>query len=244
VQFCRYAVLAREQGARVTLEVPAPLVDLIRTLDEQVQVVPRGAALPLFDLQCPLMSLPHAFGTRLDTVPLAKAYLRADPARQEQWQQRLGPRSRPRLGLVWSGSTLHKNDRYRSIALRDMLPLLQEDFEFHSLHKEYRDQDLTLLEGDKRIHRHEADLRDFADTAALVACLDAVLCVDTSVAHVAAALGRPTFIFIPADHDYRWLMQREDTPWYQSVRLLRQTTLGQWAPEIERSREVLRQALA
>lgn len=244
LQFCRYAAQVKALGARVVVEVAPPLVAVVSTLDPELQVVPAGQPLPDFDLQCPLMSLPHALKTTLEHMPPAGAYLHAEAAKVLQWRDRLGPRDKPRVGLVWSGSIHHKNDSSRSIALRELAPLLGEPYEFHSLQIEYRADDAACLQETPAVIRHEADLHDFSDTAALLANLDIVVCVDTSVAHLAAAMGRPTLVLLAYESDYRWLLDRSDSPWYDSVHLLRQTQSGQWAPVIAQAREELARRLA
>ena len=144
------------------------------------------------------------------------------------WRQRLGPKLRPRVGLVWSGNVKHKNDRNRSMALRTLAPLLDLDCDFHSLQKEIKAEDLAALAEGSRIQTHEAELNDFADTAALIAELDLVITVDTSVAHLAGALGKPVWILLPYTPDFRWMTERGDSPWYPTAHLFRQRDRGDW----------------
>jgi len=234
LQFCRYVPLVARQASRVILEVPRPLFALLRTLDGAADLVAAGDALPNFDLHCPLLSLPGVFSTRPDDIPSPGAYLAADPERIDQWRGWLGPRrGRPRIGLAWSGSAALKNDRNRSLPLRDLLDAVQGvEADFISLQKEVREADAGVLggkTGSPAAIRHAGeDLRDFADTAALAALLDLVVTVDTSVAHLAAAIGRPTWILLPCVPDWRWQLDRTDSPWYRSVRLWRQPCPGEW----------------
>ena len=240
LQFCRYAGEVARRGAKVVLEVQVPLVPLLRTLEGPAQVLPKGSALPAFDFHCPLMSLPLAFRTDLTNIPAAIPYLRSDPERVAAWQGRLGMRTRPRVGLVWSGSVGLRNDR-RSMALSEMLPLLGEDAEWFSLQKEIREDDAALLAGRPDIRLMGGELADFAETAALVELMDLVLTVDTSVAHVAGALGKPVWILLPhVPHDWRWLLGREDSVWYPTARLFRQPAPGDWAGVVRRVAEELR----
>jgi tetratricopeptide (TPR) repeat protein len=232
VQFCRYAPLLLARGARVVLEVQPALRDLLRSLHPQINVLARGEALPEFDYQCPLMSLPLAFASTLHSVPAATAYLQADAARQQDWQAQLGGRSRRRIGLVWSGNPSYGNDHKRSLELATLRPLLALDAEFHCLQKEVRPTDLPLL-ADLPIKLWQARLHSFADTAALISTLDLVISVDTAVAHLAAALGKPTWIVLPLTPDFRWLHQGECSAWYPGVRLFRQQQFGDWRAPLQ-----------
>ncbi|NIF72347.1 tetratricopeptide repeat protein [Burkholderia sp. Ap-962] len=234
LQFCRYAPLVKALGARVVLEVQPELIALLGSLDGVDALVARGAPLPPFDLHCPLMSLPLEFRTDLDSIPAALPYLRADPARVARWRERLGPGDgRPRIGVVWSGNPLHLNDRNRSLALAELLPMVDARHEWISLQKLVRDEDRAVLEA-SAIRFVGDQLGDFADTAALVETLDAVISVDTSVAHLAGALGRPLAVLLPYTPDFRWMLDREDSPWYPQARLFRQAEGGAWPPVVER----------
>ena len=228
LQFCRYAKLVSALGARVVLEVDRPLVTLLADLGGVSQVIAQGNALPPFDYQCPLMSLPLAFKTRLDTIPFPTAYLQSGAAKVAHWQSRLGQRTKPRVGLVWSGRITHQNDRNRSIALADLVPYLPADCQYVSVQKEVRDSDEHTLKGNPDILNVADELDDFSDAAALCACLDVVVSVDTSVAHLSAALGLATWILLPFNPEWRWLLKRSDSPWYSSAKLYRQQTMGDW----------------
>lgn len=229
VQFSRYAALAHAAGAEVILEVQPPLLELMTSLDTPTTLVTSGQHFPEFDAYCPVMSLPHAFRTTVDTVPAQIPYLHADPERVRAWQARLGARTRPRVGLVWSGSSQHKDDVRRSMRLADLLPLLDPGIAWHALHKEYREVDRPALDAHPEIRQHQDELGDFADTAALIECLDLVISVDTSVVHVAGALGKPVWVMLAFAPDYRWLLDRADSPWYPTARLFRQPRADDWA---------------
>jgi hypothetical protein len=197
-----------------------------------------------FDLHCPLGSLPLAFGTRLDTIPFAEGFLPAPAAArvtawQDRLEDRLGPRTRLRVGLVWSGDPGHKNDHNRSISLRALAPLLDCDVQFVSLQKAVRDQDRAFLRERPDIVDLTEQLTDFSETAALVACLDLVISVDTSVVHLAGGLGAPVWTMLPFNPDWRWLLNRDDSPWYQSMRLFRQPKRGDWTSVVENVRHEL-----
>ena len=235
IQFCRYARLVKQRGARVILQVPRPLKRLLSGLPGADIVLARGEPLPLFDLHCPLLSLPRAFGTRLATIPPMRPPLNAPLHLKPIWESWLGPKVRPRIGIVWSGRSAHKHDIDRSIPLRALLGLLELPVQLVSLQKEVRREDQSILGAEGSAIMHFApSLTDFSETAALASLMDLVVSVDTSVAHLSAALGRPTWILLPFIPDWRWLLDREDTPWYQTARLFRQQRSGEWGEVIAR----------
>jgi tetratricopeptide (TPR) repeat protein len=243
IHFVRYVPMLAERGARVILAVQDPLHRLLSGLSGVSQCVPTSAlgTLPAFDMHCPISSLPLAFGTRLDTIPSATSYL-PSPAksRVQAWEDRLGPHTRLRVGLVWSGRPTHTNDHNRSIPLLTLSRILDVDATFVSLQKDPRPHDAAVLRERNDIIDLTTDLADFTETAALISCLDLVITVDTSVAHLAGALGRPTWILLPYTPDYRWLLDRDDSPWYPSVRLFRQTETREHADVLDRVRDELR----
>ncbi|MEN3069277.1 tetratricopeptide repeat protein [Uliginosibacterium sediminicola] len=239
IQFIRYVAEVAKLGAHVSVEVPAPLLSVLRGLDGVADWYAHGEPLPEFDYHCPLMSLALAFNTHLDSIPSPGAYLHADPARLEHWSQRLGRKQRMRVGLVWSGRPQHKNDRHRSLPLAVLLRYLPPQFDYVCLQKELRAADAATLAEHPQIRRFDAELRDFGDTAALCAQMDLVISVDTSVAHLAAALGRPTWIMLPQIPDWRWLLDREDSPWYPSVRLFRQDQRNDWPGLLQKLKQAL-----
>ena len=236
IQFCRYAKLVHGLGAQVILEVQEPLLGLLAGLDGVAQLVARGAALPAFDYHCPLLSLPLAFKTNLSNIPTAGGYLAALPDKVTQWQARLGPKTKPRVGLVWSGSKGHKNDHNRSFLLSELLKFLPPDLEYLSLQKEVREADRETLERHPQIVQLGEEIKDFTDTAALCALVDVLVSADTSVVHLAGAMGRPAWVLLPFNPDWRWLLDRNDSPWYSSARLYRQDSMGDWGGVFERLR--------
>ncbi len=235
IQFARYATYAAKRGANVVMEVPPALLSLLTRLEGVSHLVGCGEPLPPFDYHCPLLSLPLAFDTRLDSVPAAVPYLCNEPERVAAWRLRLGDDGRPRVGLVWSGSVTHKNDRNRSIPLQALLPLLEAKAQFVSLQKDVRPADQAVLRERGDIQHIGEQLEDFADTAAVIGSIDLLITVDTAVAHLAGALGKPVWILLPLTPDWRWLLDRDDSPWYPTARLLRQRKIGEWAPVIERA---------
>jgi hypothetical protein len=242
IQFVRYVPMLAERGARVVLVVQNPLHRLLSGLPGVSQCFSfAGGRLPEIDMHCPIGSLPLAFRTRLDTIPSAKSYL-PSPAESDvqAWEDRLGQHTKLRVGLVWSGNPDHTNDHNRSIPLRVLSRILDVDATFVSLQKDPRANDAAALRELSEIIDFTVHLSDFTETAALVSCLDLVITVDTSVAHLAGALGRPTWILLPCTPDYRWLLDRNDSPWYPSVRLFRQTETRDYESVLERVRDELR----
>jgi len=229
LQFCRYAPLVARAGARVVLEVQAPLVPLLAGLDGVAQIVARGAPLPGFDLHCPLMSLPLAFGTDAATIPADVPYLAPPPGRAAAWAARLADAPRPRIGIAWAGDPRHGNDRFRSTRADRFAPLLDAAGTVVSLQKDVPAADAAFLAAHPAIRRFEGELADFAETAALVAALDAVVAVDTAVVHLAGALGTPVAVILPAiGLDWRWQQGRDDSPWYPTARLIRHRAPDDW----------------
>ncbi len=241
IQFCRYARLVSGLDAKVILEVQEPLRRLFENLTGVSQLLAKGSALPEFDYHCPLLSLPLAFKTNLNSIPAAARYLDSDATSVARWEAKLGKRMKPRIGLVWSGSTNHKNDN-RSIPLADLLPQLPTGLQYVSLQKEVHELDRRTLRANAHISNFSDELSDFSDTAALCECLDMVISIDTSVAHMSGALGKATWILLAFNPDWRWLLDRDDSPWYPSVKLYRQASLGDWSGVFERVKADLNQA--
>ena len=240
IQFCRYVtlVLARADGP-VILEAPRALLPLFQGTFPGLRLVMQNEALPAFDLHCPLPSLPHVFGTELASVPAPVGYLRADPVRAAQWRDRLESAGPPRVGLVWSGDPKHANDHCRSLPLARLLPLAQCGARLFGLQPQVRPADRAVLAATPAIADLGRDFADFADTAAAIAALDLVISVDTSVAHLAAALGKPTWVMLPFCPDWRWLLEREDSPWYPTLRLFRQPARNDWDSVLRRVQAAL-----
>ena len=234
LQFCRYAAAVSGLGASVLLEVQEPLTSLLASLGGVSGVFAIGSNLPTFDWHCPLLSLPLAFKTRVDTIPAAEGYLRADADKVAQWRSRLGKHTRPRVGLVWSGNPQHSHDRYRSISLDKLLARLPTGAGYVSLQKDIREQNAQTLRARADVLDFSTELRDFSDTAALCKCMDLVISVDSAVAHLSGALGVPTWVLLPFHPDWRWLTERNDSPWYQSVKLFRQPSIDNWDEAIAR----------
>jgi tetratricopeptide (TPR) repeat protein len=229
LQACRYLPQVRSLGAEIVLEVPAPLAKIVTTLRCPMTVVTRGGTLPAFDAWCPIMSLPGIFAVPQQPDPAQIPYLHANAERVRDWRDRLGPARGLRIGLAWSGSSRHADDAARSIPLARLRSLFRlSGIEWHALQNDLRLSDRSALADFPQIRLHDAALADFADTAALIECMDRVISVDTSVAHLAGALGKPLSILLAHVPDFRWLLERRDTPWYPGARLYRQPALGDW----------------
>ena len=240
IQFCRYVPLLAERGARVILEVYEPLRALMSTLPGVAQIVSTGKPLPDFDMHCPMMSLPLALAAESTTILSQTPYLRASPQAVMDWNGRLGPRHRPRIGLAWSGLPAHDNDHNRSMRLSAFLPPLAGfNATYVSLQREVRDVDAPMLQDRSDVLHFGDELKTYADTAALIANLDLVISVDTSVAHLAGALAKPVWILLPFIPDWRWLLDREDSPWYPTARLFRQDETRGWDNVMARVRAAL-----
>jgi len=224
----RLATAAAQRGARVLLEVPDCLAGLLSQVEGVAQIVPFGSELPAHDLHCPLFSLPGVLGLGLSSVPGGAGYLQAEVARVEAWRSRLGPASRPRIGIAWSGNPDHSNDACRSIPLAQFAPALPfGEVEVLNLQTTLRDCDAAELAARPWIRTLDGRT-DFRDTAALCALVDLVVTVDTSVAHLAGAMGRPTWVLLSHPAEYRWLAAGDRTVWYDSMTLLRQGVGEGW----------------
>jgi len=240
IQFARYVPLLARAGATVVLEAPPPLMSVLARLEGVTEVVARGEALPPFDVYCPAGSLPRALRTEVSTIPAAIAYLRASEERIASWRDRIERLPQPRIAVVWSGSADHANDRNRSMQLRQMAALFALAAGFISVQRDLRPADAEELARQPALTHVGDALNDFDDTAAVLALADLVVTVDTSVAHLAGALGRPTFVLVPFWPDWRWMLGRTDSPWYPTVRLFRQPTVGDWQSVIARVAEAVR----
>jgi Flp pilus assembly protein TadD len=238
IQFVRYLPMVKQRGGRITLACPRELVSLFNQLPDAEQVVPIDQPLPDFDFHSPLVSLPRVLGTRLETIPAAIPYLKADPIRSAHWRERIPADRRRKIGLVWSGQPAHPNDRNRSIPLTALSPLAQlSGIQFFSLQKGKAKEQSSSWPVE--LTDWTDQLSDFAETAALMENLDLVITVDTAVAHLAGAMGKPVWILLPLAPDWRWLLRREDSPWYPTARLFRQSAAGDWTAPVARVAEAL-----
>jgi tetratricopeptide (TPR) repeat protein len=246
IQFCRYAELAAARGGAAILQVQAPVERLMHSLAGvragRIEIALLGEEPPAFDMECPLLSLPAAFSTTVDTVPAPGAYLSADAGLVDEKLVQFPPTVRGlRAGLAWAGNTRYKADHMRSTDLKTLLPLLRmAEIDWISLQKGEAAEQLAALPCDVRLRDGSSRDRDLAETAALMATLDLVVTTDTCVAHLAGAMGLPVWILLPHLADWRWMQRIETTPWYPTARLLRQNEPGGWAAVVERAIEELR----
>ena len=240
LQFCRYIACVVATGARVIVEVPEPLIYLLHaSIAGVAHWYAKGVELPDFDYHCPLLSLPLAFHTRLGTIPAQIPYLCADANKVQHWQLLLGGKTKPRIGLAWSGRPEHQNDHNRSLRLADLIAYLPAQFDYVCLQKEVRDVDKFTLQTTPQIRSFCDALTDFTDTAALIQNMDLIISVDTSIAHLAGALGKPLWLLLLWVPDWRWMLDRTDSPWYPSARLFRQPARGDWAQVLQQIGEEL-----
>jgi tetratricopeptide (TPR) repeat protein len=241
IHFARYVPLLAERGARVILEVQPELVSLLKQLPGLEQILAAGETPPAFDVACPMMSLPLCFGTRVETIPAEIPYLFPDPARAKAWEAKVPKvEGKLRVGLVWAGNPKNKNDLTRTIGLAKFAPLAAaKNVRFYSLQVGASAAQANSPPAGMQVVNYSAELKDFADTAGLIANLDLVISVDTSVAHVAGAMGKPVWDLIPFTPDWRWMLEREDNAWYPTMRLFRQKRGGDWDGVVARVAEAL-----
>jgi tetratricopeptide (TPR) repeat protein len=240
IQFVRYARLVKSRGARVLVQCQKPLAGLLQNCLGIDVLIPAGEPLPPFDVHAPLMSLPGLLGTTLATIPAPVPYLRADPERVTRWRERLGPRHEGeiRVGISWQGSAEFISDRHRSIPLAEFEPLAQvAGVRLYSLQKGPGAEQIQPVENRFSVTDFgdalDRDGGPFSDTAAIMRCLDVVVAADTSIAHLAGALGVEMWLALSAAADWRWMVGREDSPWYPTARLFRQQELNRWGTVFE-----------
>jgi tetratricopeptide (TPR) repeat protein len=243
IQFARYIPMAAERCQEILLGASAEMGPLLRDLPGVTQFFDRWTEVPGHAANCRLSSLPYLFGTKLDTIPAQIPYLKADPARIAAWREKLAarvPGGTRRIGLAWTGRPTHPNDRRRSIQLSQLLPLVEAGpAAFVSLQKPMPQRDQEALSRFSGMIDLSQELTDFGETAAVIENLDMVITIDTAIAHLAGALGKTVWILIPKAADWRWLLDRDDSPWYPSARLFRQSNPGAWDELIERVRRAL-----
>jgi tetratricopeptide (TPR) repeat protein len=233
INFMRYAPLVAARGATVILGVQSQLKAIAATVPGVALALGAGEPVPSVDFYCPLLSLPHAFKTELATVPANIPYVRPDSERLAKWRDRLAANGRLRVGICWAGSNIHLNDRNRSIPLERFATILVSGIDFISLQRDVAPPEAAILSA-HGVRQIGQEFSDFADTAAVVSMLDLVISVDTSVAHLAGAMAKATAVLIPFAPDFRWLLDRTDSPWYPTLRLFRQAAIGDWSGPLDR----------
>ena len=246
IQFVRYASILADRGAKIVVSCPVEVEALVRTVRGVTRVIhPNEPVILQFDAFAPLASLPRIMKTRLETIPGDVPYMTAELHRVEHWRAKLADDPNFKVGIVWAGSSLHQNDRIRSCSLADFAPLGEvPGVTFYSLQKGAVAKELENPPPGMRIIPVGDDLKDFGDTAALLEVLDLLISVDTSPVHVAGALNRPVWTLLARGPDWRWMIEREDTPWYPSMRLFRQERYKEWGPVFRRAAGELRALVA
>jgi hypothetical protein len=236
---CRYIPLLASQGARVIAEVQPPLMPLLKNLEGISLLVAKGEAIPPFDVHCPIMSLPLAFKTTMETIPTKTTYIPVSENRIEEWRAKLIG-TEIKVGIAWAGNPNHPKDSDRSIPLKTILPILGvRGARYFGLQKDLRHDDPEMLDANPQITRLDQEISDFEDTAGIIMSLDLVISSDTSTAHLAGALGKPVWVLLPFSPDWRWLLDRDDSPWYPTAKLFRQKSIGDWPTVVDDVREEL-----
>jgi tetratricopeptide (TPR) repeat protein len=233
IQFCRYIKFFEKMKCRVLLEVEKPLMSLMQSLLPRECIFEKGSSLPKFDVHCPLMSLPHAFGTSLSNIPFISPYLSAQNKQVDRWRQRLKGSRKPTIGLAWRGNPHHVNDQRRSAKLGELIEFLSTDCDWVSLEKFPTPEELSVIENTSHVKQFATKMEDFVETAALCSALDAVIAVDTSIAHLSASIGINTHLLLRDCADWRWFQNRSDTPWYGSMTLHRKPAKTSWGKLLE-----------
>jgi tetratricopeptide (TPR) repeat protein len=240
LQFVRYASILAAKGATILVECQADLVELLRSVPGVSQIYARGDPLPEYDLFCPLMSLPMLLNTSLQTIPNQVPYVRPNPLLAAEWKERIGQTKSMKVGFAWSGSSrsfdyqLSQVNRRRSLPLETCRSLLTvPGVEFFSVQKDSLSWDELTILGSTSIREFPNALRDFSDTAALISNLDLIISVDTSVAHLAGAMGKPVWMVSRYDGCWRWLLDRHDSPWYPTMRIFRQPRPEDWGSVVD-----------
>jgi Tfp pilus assembly protein PilF len=245
IQFVRFAPAVAELGARVTLQVQPPLVPLLRNLPGIHAVIPGTEPVPATDFHCPMLSLPLALGVNKESIPANVPYIRPSVAASALWRKQLPDNGRPRIGVVWSGNPKHRGDRFRTLALEFLKPLLdRDDVDWVCLQKEIRLEDWPLVWELPSLQLLGLRFATFDDTAAVIDQLDLVISADTSVAHLAGAIATPVWIMLPLSADFRWMTATDRSPWYPTARLFRQEKAADWAGVVTKVDAALSQMLA
>lgn len=239
IQFVRYAPLVASCGGKVVLECHPQLVHLFHGIKGITSVVAFGEVIPAFDCQAPFLTLPRIFGKTLENIPVCP-YLSAKLDRLAKWQQLASIYSGYRVGIVWAGSSIHRNDSFRSLPLAFLSSFAKlTNIQLFSLQMGDAKRQLERSPLAERVIDLTEQIDDFADTAALITQLDLVICIDTAVAHLAGTLGKPVWLLLPFAPDWRWLLYRSDSPWYPTMQIFRQKQIGDWGSVIDQVHSAL-----
>jgi len=244
IQFLRYIPHVKTFGAEIVFECRKDLYTLCFEQSGIDIVIAQGAKVSRCDYHLPLLSLPQVFNTTVDTIPNQVPYLYVPEKKQQLWQEKIGETDKCKIGIAWAGNPLHPNDLYRSCDLSMFIPFLAFDnAKYFSLQKNYRLDQLETLPKNINLVNLDKAIFDYQDTAACIMQLDLIITVDTSIAHLAGALGKAVWVLIPYVPDWRWMLEREDSPWYPTMRLFRQQSLGDWIAVVENITHHLSQKL-
>ena len=244
IQFCRFIPEVARMGAVVIVEVEDSLVALMQSIPAIKQVIEKGQMLPDYDAHCPMLSLALACKTTLKNIPVQPKYLSVDETKLSTIKKHLSPHTKPRVGLVWRGNNLHNKNKFRSVQFNQIVSHLPPNCTYISLQKEIELNEQTALDDYPNKVFFTQHLTTMADTAALIEACDVIVSVDTAVAHLAAALGKPTWILLPYNADWRWLATGNTSPWYPSVTLLRQSKFGEWDDVMHQLADKLRELVS
>ena len=228
IQFCRYLKLFEKSKTKIILQSPNSLVNILKTLDEEITVIKKNDETPHYDFHCPLMSLPLAFRTTVKAIPSKIPYLKTHKNKIEYWQGILGIKKKFRVGFAWSGNPNQINDYKRSFKLKELKNPLSEKFEWISLHNTIKDVDQKFI-SNNNIKIYQNKEHDFMDTAAICDLVDVVVSVDTSIAHLAAAIGKKVYLLLPYYPDFRWMLDDKKTPWYPNVSIFKHSIDSSWS---------------
>ena len=226
------SLLKKMQPKKIILEVTKSFYRLVSSQDKEINIIGPNNKIPKFDFYCPIMSLPHAFKTDILTIPNKCPYLFLNEIKTEMEKDN-SKKNKLKIGVCWAGNPSHKNNHNRSMSIPDMSKLFSLPFEFHSLQKEVSQEGLSILKKFNIIDHHNS-LEDFADTAKLIDKIDIIISVDTVIAHLAGALGKKTFLLLPDKSSFLWMDEREDSPWYPTIKIFRQKILGDWQSPIKK----------
>ena len=224
-QFCRYILKILEMDGQVIFEVKSRIKNLAKCISEKIKVVEYGEKFSLCDYQISLLSLPLAFNTSLENIPKKVPYLKINKNLVQHWKNIIFKNKKPKIGLAWSTSSKYKSAKEKSILVDSLLPIVSKKFNFFSIQKDLTDKERSFLTKNKITHFGE---EDFLNTAAIIKNLDLVISIDTALAHLSGAVNAPTWILLHYSSDWRWLENRNDSPWYPSAKLFRQTEIGNW----------------
>ena len=226
IQFSRYLLLINKLGAKIILDTPVSLKKLIQTIGIKFEFI-NEIKDQSFDFYCSIMSLPYIFKTNLQTIPNKIPYLFADKTKEQWWKEKINNKKK-KIGLAWSGNSKNLTIFNRNISLQKLTPILDLPFSFHSLHIEIAEHEKKIFNKYKNLNNHKNEIIGFHNTAALISNLDLVITIDTSIAHLAGALGKKVWLLLPFISDFRWLMNTDSSPWYPNIKLFRQTKFNSW----------------